>query len=680
MPYKTMNAENKTGEGPKDSSPPTIRVLLVEDDPGDAEIIQKKMTKIPQMVIRCTWVDRLEQGLSQLKNNTFDLVMLDLNLPDSQGIETLFHIRETAADAPVIVMTGLSDEKTALQAIKSGSQDYLVKGEFNSSLLFRTIAYSLERHRLLKKIEEKESFTSLLIGGSFDGILLVDERGVITFANPAACTIFGVESNELNGLPYGFPLTTHGSPLEIEINCRDGLKTVEMFSTGLKIEGRTHYLASLRDITDRKKLETALLNKNEELKKETRYKSEFLANVSHELRSPLNSIMLLSQIIAQNKKGNLTKDQVELAETIHHSGNDLLILVNDLLDLSKIESGKMTVYISETRFEDIAIYIRQTFTHLAETNGIRLEITVSEDIPEFIWTDSQKLGQILRNLISNAIKFTHEGSVTVEFKRPSPDMRTNGEALDPLKTVAISVKDTGIGIPEDKRDIIFEAFRQADGGTSRQYGGTGLGLSISKSLAELLGGSIHLASEAGKGSAFTLCIPERISEAGDVHLDRRAKERIKKESYLEKAVVGNEDPDIFLIENEVLKGRHVLIVDDDARNLFIMSQVLEEHGINTAMVMNGHKALEFLEQSHSVDFVLMDIMMPGMDGYETIRKLRNLKKHGHIPIIAVTGKAQAEDHRLCLDAGANEFITKPVDLNKLFSAMRRLVSNENGCL
>ena len=242
----------------------------------------------------------------------------------------------------------------------------------------------------------------------------------------------------------------------------------------------------------------------------SKYKSEFLSNMSHELRTPLNSLLLLAQSLAENKEGTLTDEQVKSARIIHGSGTDLLNLINEILDLAKIEAGRTDLRLGPLRALDLAEGIRAVFEPLAEQKGLRLEVTVDSEAPEEIVTDRKRAEQVIKNLVANAIKFTQSGQVTVEYGRPAPGTDLSRSGLHPDRSVSIVVKDTGIGIPKEQQGVIFEAFQQADGSTARRFGGTGLGLSISRELARLLGGEIQLESTPGSGSTFTLYLPGRV--------------------------------------------------------------------------------------------------------------------------------------------------------------------------
>jgi hypothetical protein len=707
-----------------------------------------------------------------------------------------------------------------------------------------------------------------------------------------------------------------------------------------ELEEKARLLASQNVEVERQNQEIelarrALEEKAEQLSLTSKYKSEFLANMSHELRTPLNSLLILADQLAGNHETNLTERQVEYAQTIHASGNDLLRLINDILDLAKIESGTVILDISRVSFRDLAAYLERTFRPIADAKGLALEISIDPLLPPLMRTDVKRLQQVLKNLMSNALKFTERGGVTLRAAPAPPSW--SGALGRSARMVLFEVRDTGIGVPSTKQGIIFEAFQQADGSTSRRYGGTGLGLTISREIARLLGGDIGLVSSSGMGSTFTLYLPfeheaaprtetaPRISvhsddgepeptataseseseaigdpieevakgepvllhvgadaltahtavsaghalglkvivapraaqamefalrfaprvialdgslaevdgwrllrifksdpatrsvpvlflTAGDdrvralrmgaaAHLAKpveratlqqgigklsaladRAQRRLlvvkqdREESrqiadmigssnvvtvtaatgreglarleadpvdciildpalpdmnlweflremkavdretppivvypgvdsdfeevrsdpkMMDAVVRGAPTPDnlleeamLFLhfpserlgaaghglperpTEDALLGRRRVLVVDDDVRNLFALTSLLERHGMEVATAETGMQALERLQTRPNVDIILMDVMMPDMDGYETMRAIRSSPLHGEVPILAVTAKAMKGDREKCLEAGASDYVAKPIDSTRLLSAMK----------
>jgi len=404
----------------------------------------------------------------------------------------------------------------------------------------------------------------------------------------------------------------------------------------------------------------------------SKYKSEFLANMSHELRTPLNSLLILSKLLLENEQGNLSEKQLEFARTIYTAGADLLQLISDILDLSKIEAGKMEILPDLVSLADVQTYVTSTFDPIAADKGLHFKIEADAELPATIVTDEQRLQQVLRNLLSNAFKFTEEGGVTFSVQR-----RGAGR-------IAFAVADTGVGIAPDKLQVIFEAFQQADGTTSRKYGGTGLGLSISRELARALGGEIEVSSVVGEGTIFTLVLPISYPRPLAPVDEDRTDAGLQPASPLrgapprapilsagsrtngEVAAVAGATA-VAIPESSPHSGKKVLIVDDDVRNLFALASLLEDRGMEIVFGETGKEALSALESHPDVDIVLMDIMMPDMDGNETIAAIRRTRGLRELPIIAVTAKALEGDRERSLSAGASDYITKPVEPEHLLS-------------
>jgi signal transduction histidine kinase/DNA-binding response OmpR family regulator/HAMP domain-containing protein len=593
-------------------------------------------------------------------------------------------------------------------------------------------------------------------------------------------------------------------------------KQEELHSTNEELQDKAEALENEKKQVEAKNLEIemarrALEEKAEQLALTSKYKSEFLANMSHELRTPLNSLLILSKLLADNQHGNLNEKQVEFARTINSAGSDLLNLINDILDLSKIESGTVTIEVGEMPMQNLKQHMERTFRQLASDKGLDFNVRFDPKLPQTIRTDEKRLQQIVLNLLSNAFKFTSKGSVTLGvtcatggWSPTHPTLRNFDRAIE------ISVTDTGIGIPEDKQKLIFEAFQQADGTTSRKYGGTGLGLSISREIARLLGGELQVRSNPGEGSTFSLFVPleaeaasvpssatpARYDNSGavvptalpanfDINDDRDDLGKGPFVLIVEddptfatilldaahdagiKAVVSTagagtlamarrlqpnamtldlgladidgfvlldllkHDPDTSHIPIQVISGvdrsrsvigmgaagvtekpveraelvklfkslksqagnqkprrrrkpaqapgsRHlpelagakVLLVDDDIRNIFSLTSVLESHDVEVLHAERGKDGIVILEQTPGVDVALIDIMMPDMDGYETMEQIRKRPELANIPLIAVTAKAMKGDRQKCLDAGASDYIAKPVDIELLLALVR----------
>ncbi len=368
--------------------------------------------------------------------------------------------------------------------------------------------------------------------------------------------------------------------------------------------------------------------KARELAVSSKYKSEFIANMSHELRTPLNSLLVLAEQLEDNPEGNLTERQVQYAHVIRSSGGDLLKLLNDILDLAKVESNTVQLEVCDSSLAELCDNLLQTFQPLAQEQGLAFTVELDHALPAEIATDPHRLRQVLKNLLSNAFKFTERGSVGLRVVAHSD------------RRVAISVTDTGIGIARELHGTVFEAFAQADGSSGRRYGGTGLGLSISRNLVELLGGEITLASTPGQGSVFTVFLP---------------------------LAAARPEPRRTTSDG----GATVLVVDDDFRNIFALTALLERGGLDVVTAESGEAALGILSATPEIAVVLMDIMMPVMDGYATIAAIRHRPELRELPIIAVTGKVVSGERGRCLAAGASDYIPKPVETAELMTVLRK---------
>ncbi|MER5319946.1 hybrid sensor histidine kinase/response regulator [Streptosporangium roseum] len=630
----------------------------------------------------------------------------------------------------------------------------------------------------------------------------------------------GVNVNTIVANARTDSLLTESQRLAIELQ----VGQEELQRSNAELEEKAELLARQnRDIeTKNSEIEQArqeLEDRAKQLALASKYKSEFLANMSHELRTPLNSLLILAQLLAQNPARNLTAKQVEYANVIHSAGTDLLQLINDILDLSKIEAGKMNISLESLPLRQLLDYVEATFRPLTTEKGLRFDVTVASDVPGELLMDEQRLRQVLRNLLSNAVKFTETGSVQLRIERAG---RMDLLGVPGQETLAFHVVDTGIGIAKENLSQIFDAFQQADGTTSRKYGGTGLGLSISREIAALFNGEIRAVSALGEGSTFSLCLPiadvtpsavataaggsaavrpsaqaaarpgtaperaggegrrllvvesrpngllSQLAESvvadltgthGPVWVSTAndpvtALESLNRDDYhcvvldlgmghdgaaeflrgldddpvlRELPVLAHHTRTLTRPQENLLKGRSntqplellpsldelreritlhlsaqepghvlplvqpspderpqalneadtmlvnrkVLVVDDDVRNVFALTNILELHGMQVLYAENGRKGIEVLSRNEDVDLVLMDIMMPEMDGYAATAAIRKMPRFANLPIIAVTAKAMQGDRDKTLAAGASDYVTKPVDAQELLSRIQQ---------
>jgi signal transduction histidine kinase/HAMP domain-containing protein/CheY-like chemotaxis protein len=412
----------------------------------------------------------------------------------------------------------------------------------------------------------------------------------------------------------------------------------------------------------------------------SKYKSEFLANMSHELRTPLNSALILAKLLADNLDGNLNTKQVELAKTIYRAGNDLLQLINNVLDLAKIEAGRMELQPVTVELTELVDYIESLYRPLAAEKTLDFKVFIEANVPASLETDKYRLQQILRNLLSNAVKFTHTGGVALRIRLADKPEVTYSPLRSAARRIAFDVEDTGIGIPADKLSLIFEAFQQADGTTSRKYGGSGLGLSITRELTRLLGGELQVHSEPDRGSTFTLYLP---ADASAAMLATGPAPALQAPPEPDEAIASaSDEPWIEPVEETPAElattkqvtrfhGEKVLIVDDDTRNTLALATLLEAYGLQVAQAENGIAGLRALERAGDIALVLMDVMMPELDGNTTTARIRKMPEYRDLPIIAVTAKAMKGDRERSLACGATDYVTKPVDVNHLLHLVAR---------
>jgi CheY-like chemotaxis protein len=419
-------------------------------------------------------------------------------------------------------------------------------------------------------------------------------------------------------------------------------------------------------------------HKVEELQRVSTYKSEFLANMSHELRTPLNSMLILSSLLQKNKEGQLSPKQVEYASTINGAGKDLLNLINDILDLSKIESGHLEFHVDDIAVPELVEELSRLFHPVAEHQNLEFRVTVAPDASPVLRADIQRVQQIVKNLLGNAFKFTRQGHVSLSIDKPlkSPLL---------VPALAIAVSDSGIGIPADKHEQIFHAFQQADGSTSRKYGGTGLGLSISRQLAQRMGGDIHLSSEAGRGSTFTLYLPLDTATApawkppvevapksapparmpGPVRaIGPEPKSEIAPaavlaavphETALPAAVI--DDDRVGLTDGE----RTILVVEDDLAFAAVLRDTVREHGFKAIVATDGESGLALAERV-APSAIILDVMLPHIDGWGVMRNIKDNPRTRHIPVHFITC---LEDRQKALSMGAIGFLSKPVNSDQL---------------
>jgi HAMP domain-containing protein/signal transduction histidine kinase/CheY-like chemotaxis protein len=467
----------------------------------------------------------------------------------------------------------------------------------------------------------------------------------------------------------------------------------ELQQTNQELEDKAKLLAHQNQEVERKNSEVeqarqALEEKASQLALTSKYKSEFLANMSHELRTPLNNLLILSDQLSRNPDRNLSPKQVEFAKTIHASGNDLLSLIADILDLSKIESGTVAVDVSELRMADLQRYVERTFRHIADSKTVDFEVALDPSMPNTVQTDIKRLQQIIKNLLSNAFKFTHTGGVSLSIAPAIAGWSPECEELNQAdRVVAYTVSDTGIGIAADKQQIIFEAFQQADGSTSRKYGGTGLGLAISRELSKLLGGEIRLTSAPGTGSVFTLYLPQSFVPA------RKATPRpsmlqttAPAPKLLQVEALSAEAEPSFPFINEAGDDREdvkpgdevLLIVENDLAFAKVLLEAGRQQGFKAIVAGTGAGALA-IAREHPPSVMTLDIFLPDMQGWRVLDRMKEDLSTRHIPVCVVSTDDARER---ALTSGAIGFLAKPLTskdlVDKAIEQLRKYLARTRG--
>jgi CheY-like chemotaxis protein/signal transduction histidine kinase/CHASE3 domain sensor protein len=448
------------------------------------------------------------------------------------------------------------------------------------------------------------------------------------------------------------------------------LQAEELQASNEELREKTDSLNRQKHVLEELQQETA--DKADELARASQYKSEFLANMSHELRTPLNSLLILSHSLADNDTGNLDEEQIESARIIHDAGTSLLHLINDILDLSKIEAGKMELVIDELPLGDLEQRLRRTFAHVAEEKGLGFTLDIEPGLPAILRTDGAKLEQIANNLLSNAFKFTAHGAVSVRIGRPDSEI-TVPETLRQQPLIAITVSDTGIGIPADKFQRIFNAFEQVDAGTSRQFGGTGLGLAISRQIAMLLGGDIALRSESGRGSSFTVLLPETPPEQRHEAAENTA---AAKAPPLARPASAYLLPDVIDDDRRSLQPGQttILVIEDDPAFARILVDMIHRKGYRALAATDGEAGLQLAREHHPTG-ILLDVMLPAMDGWAVMDQLKADDATRAIPVHFISA---TDDATRGLERGAVGFLTKPVSRAAIDTAFKRLLHFAEG--
>lgn len=639
-----------------------LKILILEDNQYDADLLQRELKKSGFRFIS-EIVQTRESYESALNSFKPDIILSDYSLPSFDGLAA-FHIKQKKSpDIPFIIVSGTIGEENAVELLKQGATDYVFKDLSRLGLAIRRALEEVELQREQKRTEKvmKEYLEqySTMKSATLFGFILTDEKGNLLDVNDAYCSMSGYTKEELLNLSVTDIEVTE-KPEEIaeriqriiefgtnQFESKHKAKDGRVFNIEVSmgfLNSKKQIIAFVRDITDRKLAEQELIKSKEKAEESDRLKSAFLANMSHEIRTPMNGILGFADLL---KEPNLTsKKQQEYIKIIESSGVRMLNIINDIVNISKIEAGLMEVNLTESNVNEQIEYIYTFFKPEVEQKGMQLffkKSLTSKDA--VIKTDQEKIYAILTNLVKNAIKYTNEGFIEYGYRL---NMDSKPAELE------FFVKDTGVGILKDQQEAVFERFVQADSSNKMAYHGVGLGLSISKAYVEILGGKIWLESEEGKGSTFYFTIPYNTE--------------LEKKNLVENLVPDYDEA------NNYTKNLNVLIAEDDKISRILLTKTIKVFSKEIIEAIDGVEALEACKNNPDIDLVMMDINMPNMNGHEATKQIRQFNKN--VIIIAQTANAFDSDRKVAMESGCNDFISKPIIKNELLGLINKYFNKQ----
>lgn len=647
-----------------------LKILIIDDDKIDSITISRSISQ-SGIIAEVDSVFSAKEGMEKIESLQYDLIFLDYLMPDTDGISFLKKVRTAGIETPIIFVTSQGDEKIASQAILSGASDYIPKTLLTPDGVSQSIRNAIKLHESIKLRKDTElalkvnanrllEAQKLAKIGSWEINLSNNE----SYFSDEFFTIFEVENQAIASVDFFKSCFTDAEDLALyegnlehvkntnaavqfqhSITSKKGtLKHISVFIKCLNDENGKPFkiLGTIQDISEQKRTEAELIKAKELAEKAVVIKEQFLTNMSHEIRTPMNGIIGFAKILESTKLDN---DQKQSVEAIKKASHNLMFIINDILDFSKIEANKMTFEAVNFSLSKTVNYVIELLCPNAKEKKIKLLYEIDPNINDNLIGDPTKLSQILVNLIGNALKFTEKGYVEVIVTEM---LETETDSL-----IKFSVVDTGIGIPNDKIDSIFESFNQASNETTRKYGGTGLGLTITRKLVELQGGKITVESVVSKGSEFSFSLEYKKAQKGTGNLTT-LKNRI--------------------IAPDFLKDVKILLVEDNELNQLLAVKVFGKWDKQIDIAYNGKIAIEKITNT-DYDIILMDIQMPEMDGNELTHYIRTkMGDKSTVPIIALTAHATLEEEKRCLQNGMNDYLSKPYDFNVL---LEKLYQNLN---
>ncbi|MFV5701985.1 response regulator [Flavobacterium sp. XS2P12] len=648
-----------------------LKILIIDDDRVDSITIIRSISH-SGIIADVESAFSAKEGIEKIKSFYYDLIFLDYMMPDSDGISFLKKLRDLGFETPVIFVTSQGDEKIASQAILGGASDYIPKTLLTPDGVSQSIRNAIKLHQSLElrkktelelKINANRLYEAQKLAKIGSWEINLNDGGV--FFSEEVFNIFEIDKNSIPSIALIKSCLINSDDIELfesnldyvknsnsevqfshSLLCENGtIKYINEFIKCLNDEHNIPFkiLGTIQDISDQKRIEKELINAKDIAEQSVRVKEQFLTNMSHEIRTPMNGIIGFARILEGT---NLDSDQKQSVEAIKRASKNLLVIINDILDFSKIDADKMT-------FEDVNFSLSKNINSVIELlspiskeKKIKLLYEIDPQISDFLIGDPTRLSQILINLVGNALKFTEKGYV---------ELTVSQEKESEFDTsLRFTVIDTGIGIPKDKIDSIFESFNQASNETTRKFGGTGLGLTITRKLIELQGGTVTVESEVSKGSAFSFLIQYKKVQKGIVEPIK-----VKKEE----------------LSSNFLKGIKILLVEDNELNQLLAIKVFARWEKEIDIADNGKIAIKKIKKN-DYDIILMDIQMPEMDGNEVAKYIRtNMGSKSNIPIIALTAHATLVEEKRSLESGMNDYLSKPFDFNVLLEKLHHNLMN-----
>jgi signal transduction histidine kinase/DNA-binding response OmpR family regulator len=612
-----------------------IKILCIEDNPGDARIIRELFNDDPSNHYDISFADNLEKVRLISNELVFDCILLDLSLPDSSGIDTLSSVQLLIPDTPIIVLTGLQDEKTSDKTMGIGAQDYLFKNSITTELLTHAVKYAIDRHCFSKKLKDSEEHFKTLIENDSDGIMAITEEGIIKYINPSGEKLFSKTKDELVGQLFGFPITNNDNT-EITLVSKGGkLKTVEMRATKIILEDKPCILASLRDISVRKELEEKNLEYSEKLERANLDKDKFFSIIAHDLRSPLNSFLGLTELMVEDLPSMELSSVQEMAVSMQKSALNLFRLIENLLEWAKMQRGLIPFKPEVIPLNSIVVECIEMVAESIKNKKIEIFINIPAEFKAI--ADANMLKTVIRNFVSNAAKFTPRGGKIQIAAQPLGS-----------QNVEISITDSGIGMSPEMVANLFQLNNQVNRKGTEGEPSTGLGLLLCKEFIEKLGGNIRVESQEGAGTVFYFTLPQ--------HIEPEEKEPAQ-------------EIELVSLGEIPLKNLKILVAEDDAGSEMLISFIVRVLGKEIIKVRTGIEAVEACRNHPDIDLVLMDIRMPEMNGYDATRQIRQFNKE--VIIIAQTAFVLDNDRERAIEAGCNDYISKPVKKPELLEIIQK---------